>query len=218
MFHLDFDVILTNWPFLLDGLELTLIVTVSVAIGGMLLGTIIALARLAPGMAVRAGAAGYVLLFRSMPLVLVLFWFFFLIPLLVGRPIDGLTCALVAFTLFESAYFCEIVRAGIVSVARGQQAAALSLGLRPAQAFAYIILPQAFRNITPILITQVIILFQDTSVLYLVSLHDFMTNASIVANRDGRPIEMYLLAALVYLVICSAGSQIARSALRRRQA
>jgi glutamate/aspartate transport system permease protein len=163
-------------------------------------------------------AAGYVNLMRSVPLLLVIFWFYFLVPYIgqwmtgADRPIQvgAFVSSFVTFTLFEAAYFAEIMRAGIQSIPRGQVAAAQALGMTYLQTMSYIVLPQAFRNMVPILLTQTIILFQDTSLVYVISITDFMGAASKVAQRDGRLVEMYLFAALVYFVISFLASQLVR--------
>ncbi len=155
---------------------------------------------------------------RALPLLLVIFWFYFLVPYigawLVGsdRPltVGGFTSALVTFTLFEAAYYCEIMRAGIQSIPRGQVAAGQALGLRYFQIMGSVILPQAFRNMMPVLLTQTIVLFQDTSLVYVLSLTDFMGAASKIAQRDGRLVEMYLFAALVYFIICFTLSRLVK--------
>ena len=148
----------------------------------------------------------YVNLIRSVPLLLVLFWFYFLVPLALGRPIGSFYSALIAFVMFEAAYYSEIMRAGIQSVRRGQVQAGQSTGMNYWQIQRYVVLPQAFRNMVPILVSQGIILFQDTSLVYVVSLQDFMTSSSIVAKTEGRLVEMYVFAAFVYFVICLTGS------------
>jgi glutamate/aspartate transport system permease protein len=137
-----------------------------------------------------------------MPLILVIFWFYFLVPYIVGRPVGGFYSVLVAFTLFEAAYYCEIMRAGIQSVKQGQMQAGQALGLSYKQNMQFVVLPQAFRNMTPILLTQAVILFQDTSLVYVVGLHDFLVNAEIVASRENRLIEMFSTVAVVYFILC----------------
>jgi glutamate/aspartate transport system permease protein len=173
------------------------------------LGTLLALMRLSSLAPISLPAAGYVNLMRSVPLVLMIFWFYFLVPY-IGQWITGgsrpmqvgaFMSSLVTFTLFEAAYYCEIMRAGIQSIPRGQVAAAQALGMTYAQTMSYIVLPQAFRNMTPVLLTQTIILFQDTSLVYVLSITDFLGAASKVAQRDGRLVEMYLFAALVYFLV-----------------
>jgi len=158
-------------------------------------------------------AGAYVNLFRSIPLVLVIFWFYFLVPFMLKAMTGDQTItvgpfysALIAFMIFEAAYYCEIIRAGIQSIPRGQVSAAYALGMTYGQAMRYIILPQAFRNMIPLLLTQSIILFQDTSLVYVISLADFLGVASKVGQRDGRLVEMYLFAAVVYLVISYSAS------------
>jgi glutamate/aspartate transport system permease protein len=162
---------------------------------------------------------------RSVPLVLMIFWFYFLVPY-IGQWLTGserpvqvgyFMSSLITFTLFEAAYFCEIMRAGIQSIPRGQIAAAQALGMSYPLTMAYVVLPQAFRNMLPVLLTQTIILFQDTSLVYVLSITDFLGAASKVAQRDGRLVEMYLFAALVYFVISLAASHGVR-VLQRRMA
>ncbi|WP_349370203.1 amino acid ABC transporter permease [Salinarimonas sp.] len=211
----DVDVIVSSLPFLAQGLGLSLLLTVLAALGGIVLAVILALMRLSGFRALRLVSAGYVNFFRSMPLILVIFWFFFLVPLIIGRPVGGFYSALIAFTLFEAAYYSEIVRAGIQSVSRGQVWASYATGLTYAQTMRYVVLPQAFRNMTPVLLTQAIILFQDTSLVFVVSLRDFMTATTIVARNEGRLIEMYLFAAAVYFVICFSGSLYVRRLQRK---
>ncbi len=202
----DTGVIFANVHFLLEGMQLTLILTVIAILGGLLLGTLLALARLSHFRALSFCAGSYVNFFRSMPLILVIFWFYFLVPHIVGRPVGGFYSVLVAFIMFEAAYYCEIMRAGIQSVRKGQVYAGEALGLTYAQNMRYVVLPQAFRNMVPILMTQAIILFQDTSLVYVVGVKDFLVSADLVANRENRILEMFTTVALVYFVICLAGS------------
>jgi glutamate/aspartate transport system permease protein len=203
MTQFDWSVIVRNLPWLWQGMELSLLLTVLACIGGVAVGTALAIARLSPLKVVSTLAELYVDTFRSIPLVLAVFWFYFLVPLLVGHPIGPFYSVLAAFVFFEGAYFSEIVRAGIQSIRRGQISAALATGLSFAQVLRYVVLPQAFRNMAPILLTRCIVIFQDTSLAYVVSLTDFLTAASIVADRDGRPVELYLFVAAVYFTVCS---------------
>ena len=210
----DFDVIQRSLPYLGQGMLFSLGLTALAMLGGIVLGTLLALMRLSRYAVFNAPAGAYVNLLRSIPLILVIFWFYFLVPLVV-RAISGdpyatglgpFYSALITFTLFEAAYYCEIIRAGIQSIPRGQVNAAYALGLTYRQAMTTVILPQAFRNMVPILLTQGIILFQDTSLVYVVGLTDFMGAASKVAQRDARLVEMYLFASFVYFLICLGGS------------
>jgi len=213
--NFDYSVIANSWVYLFKvGMVFTLKLTVLAMLGGVVLGTLLAMARLAPLRILSLPAAGYVNLVRAIPLVLVIFWFYFLVPYIgqwitgASRPIQvgAFLSALVTFTLFEAAYFCEIMRAGIQSIPRGQVQAAEALGMSYWTAMREIILPQAFRNMLPILLTQTIILFQDTSLVYVISVTDFLGAASKIAQRDGRLVEMYLFAAAVYFVISLAAS------------
>lgn len=211
----DTKVIIDNLHFLIEGMQTTLLLTFIAICGGLVLGTILALARLAPFKLLSFVAGTYVNFFRSMPLILVIFWFYFLVPHILGRPIGGFYSVLVAFVLFEAAYYCEIMRAGIQSVRLGQVYAGQALGLTYAQNMRYIVLPQAFRNMVPILLTQAIILFQDTSLVYVVGVKDFLVSADLVANRENRILEMFTVAALVYLVLCLLGSFLVRRLQRK---
>jgi glutamate/aspartate transport system permease protein len=185
-------------------------------LGGIALGLLLAVIRLSRWRAAAALAAIYVNGFRAVPLVLVIFWFYFLVPLALGHAVDALQSALIAFTLFEAAYYSEIIRAGLRSVRPGQWQAAYASGLGYVQALRLVILPQAFRNMLPLMVSQAVILFQDTSLVYVISLRDFMTSASIVATRDNRMVETYLFASVVYFLVCASGSQAAAMLNRRR--
>lgn len=211
----DFEVLWENLPFLAHGMELSLFLAVLATSCGILLGTLLALLRLSSNRLFSLLGTGYVNTFRSLPLILVIFWFYFLVPLAVGRPVGPFYSAAIAFILFEAAYYCEIIRAGIQSIPRGQIDAALATGLSHWQGMRHVVVPQAFRNMVPILITQGIVLFQDTSLVYIVSLRDFMTSASIVAARESRLVELYTFAAAVYLVICYSGSLVVRRLQKR---
>ena len=206
MFELDFSVIPANSSLLWEGIKMTFLLTGLAIVGGIILGTFLALLRIAKIPVLSQFSAAYVNFFRSLPLILVIFWLFFLVPLIVGRPVGAFSSVLVAFILFEAAYYSEIIRAGINSVRLGQLAAARAMGLTYIQSMRYVILPQAFLAMTPILLTQAIILFQDTSLVYVVGLRDFLVSAEIVANRDQRLVEMFLFVALVYFVFCFAAS------------
>src|ERR1700743_3362780 len=220
--NFDFDVIWRSLGYLfLDGMRFTLMLTALATVGGIIFGTLIAMMRLSGSKGIGTIAGLYFDLIRSLPLVLVIFWFYFLVPYvgqwLTGssRPLPGgaFTSSLVTFIMFEAAYFSEIMRAGIQSISKGQPAAAQALGLNYSQTMRYVVLPQAFRNMLPVLFTQMIVLFQDTSLVYVLSIPDFLGAPSKVAQRDGRLVEMYLFAALVYFAI----SCIASLGVRRLQ-
>src|SRR5215831_7599047 len=220
----DFDVIRRSLPYLFyEGMSFTLLLTGLSALGGLVFGTAIALMRLSGYKTLGRIAALYVDFMRSLPLVLVIFWFYFLVPYLgqwltgASRPISvgAFASSLITFIMFEAAYFSEIMRAGIQSISKGQPAAAYALGLTYRQTMRYVVLPQAFRNMLPVLLTQTIVLFQDTSLVYVVSIPDFLGAASKVAQRDGRLVEMYLFAALVYFVISFVASLLVRRLQRR---
>ncbi len=217
--NFDFGVVASSLPYLFgQGMVFTLTLTALAATGGVVFGTLLAMMRLSGVPGLWHAAKLYVELMRSLPLVLVIFWFYFLVPYIgawmTGSPnpiqVGAFTSALITFTLFEGAYFAEIMRAGIQSIPKGQTAAAQALGMGYAQTMRLVVLPQAFRNMLPLLLTQTIVLFQDTSLVYVLSLTDFLGAASKVAQRDGRLVEMYLFAALVYFAVCLAASFLVR--------
>jgi glutamate/aspartate transport system permease protein len=209
----DWSSISRSLPFLWQGMVTTLQITVIAVLIAILIGTLLAMMRLSPNRILSWLAAGYVTVFRSIPLVMVLFWFhLILIPLIAGLLFPGkqlelrFLTALTAFSLFEASYYAEIIRAGILSVTEGQFNAALALGMSRGQAMRLVIIPQAFRRMTPLLLTQAIILFQDTTLVYVISLDDFFRRAYNIGNRDGTLNELILFAGAVYLVICTCAS------------
>jgi glutamate/aspartate transport system permease protein len=216
MYEFDWSSIPGAIPLFGKGMLITLEVTLTAIIIGIVWGTILAIARLGSKPLLAKLAAGYVNLFRSVPLVMVILWFYLIVPqalkALFGDNIGDirLTSALAAFTLFEAAYYSEIIRAGIQSVAKGQVGAGLALGLTPGQTMRLIVLPQAFRNMTPLLLTQAIILFQDTSLVYVIGLSDFFGTAYKVGDRDGRIVELLLFAGAIYFVISFSASQMVK--------
>jgi glutamate/aspartate transport system permease protein len=217
--NFDFDIVLRSLPYLFyDGMTFTLTLTFLATLGGIVFGTLLALMRLSGFAPLSLFAAGYVNLMRSVPLLLVIFWFFFLVPY-IGAWIIGarepvrvgaFLSAAITFTMFEAAYYCEIMRAGIQSISRGQVWSGYALGLNYWQTMGQIVLPQAFRNMVPVLLTQTIILFQDTSLVYVISATDFLGAASKVANRDYRLVEMYTFVAVVYFVLSYAMSALVK--------
>jgi glutamate/aspartate transport system permease protein len=204
---LDYSVVVRNLPYLWTGLQLSLLLAALAIAGGMLLGSILSMLRMSPIRPVAWLALAYVNFFRSVPLILVIFWIYFLVPLLLGRATGPFLSAWIAFTLFETAYYCEIIRAGVQSIPKGQINAGIATGMTRLQAMRHIVMPQALRNMMPILLTQSIILFQDTSLVYVVTLRDFMTSVSTVANQELRLVELYLFAAVVYFAICLTSSR-----------
>jgi glutamate/aspartate transport system permease protein len=209
VYDFDWSSIPGALPFLWQGMKLTLKITVTAVVAGIVWGTVLAMLRLSGSRVLGWLAAAYVNVFRSIPLIMVLLWFFLIVPsvmenlLHLPRPGDTrLTSAMVAFALFEAAYYSEIIRAGIQSVSRGQSSAALALGMTYGQSMRCVVLPQAFRNMIPLLLTQGVILFQDTSLVYVSALADFFGAAAKVGDRDGRMVELLLFAGAVYFVIC----------------
>lgn len=220
---IDFSSITNSWGYILEGVKYTLELTVITAIGGLILGTGLALCRLSTSKILSEFSKLYTNLMRAVPLVLVLFWFFLLMPevlkVLLGLDhpvmIGAEMTAIITFVLFEAAYFAEIMRAGIQSVSKGQMSAAMALGLRYGQTMRYVILPQAVRNMLPVLLTQTIILFQDTSLVYVISGNDFMGAVSKIAQRDGQLVLMYSFAAVCYLTVSVSLSMLVRRLQRK---
>jgi len=210
MGDLDFEVIQRASPYLWKGLQYTLQLTAVAAVGGIFFGTLLAMARLSSAKLVAKAAAGYVNLMRATPLLLVIFWFYFLVPVLLQMMtgadapprIGAERSAYFTFIMFEAAFFCEIMRAGIQSIPKGQVGAAYALGLNYWQVMKLVVLPQAFRNMLPVLLTQTIILFQDVSLVSLLNVTDFVGASVKIAQRDSRIVELYCFVAIVYFVCC----------------
>ncbi|HEY0791042.1 MAG TPA: glutamate/aspartate ABC transporter permease GltK [Chthoniobacterales bacterium] len=221
MYQFDWSSIPGALPYLAQGMLLTLQITCTAVAVGVVFGTLIALARLSPNALLSNLAALYVNGFRSVPLVMVLLWFYILVPGLIQAlfhhpPLDiRLLSAFIAFSLFEASYYAEIIRAGIQSVSHGQVSAGLALGMSRRETMRLIILPQAFRRMVPLLLTQAIILFQDTSLVYVIGLAEFFGVAYRTGNRDGTLVELLLFAGAVYFVICFTASTIVRQLQKR---
>jgi glutamate/aspartate transport system permease protein len=211
---MSLDLAFFNWDlvqgFLLKGLYFSIQLTLIAMIGGIFFGTALALMRLSGKSWLVLPAAAYVNTMRSIPLVMVILWFFLLIPFVIGRPIGAELSAIITFTAFEAAYYSEIMRAGIQSVSRGQVHAGYALGLTYGQTMGKIVLPQAFRNMLPVLLTQTIVLFQDTSLVYAIGAYDLLKGFETAGKNFNRPVEAYLFAAVVYFVICFALSSLVK--------
>jgi glutamate/aspartate transport system permease protein len=211
---MNLDFAFLNWnvvsAFVAKGLIFSVQLTLVAMLGGIALGTLLALMRLSGKKWLVMPAAFYVNTLRSIPLVMVILWFFLLIPLLIGRPMGAELSAIVTFTVFEAAYYSEIMRAGIQSVARGQVYAGYAVGMTYRQTMQLIVLPQAFRNMLPVLLTQTIILFQDTSLVYAIGAYDLLKGFEVAGKNFNRPVETYLAAAVVYFIICFSLSMTVR--------
>jgi glutamate/aspartate transport system permease protein len=210
--NLDFSFL--NWDvirsYVANGFWFSIQLTLIAMVGGIALGTILALMRLSGKKWLEVPATVYVDTLRSIPLVMVIMWFFLIIPFLIGRPIGAELSAIITFTLFEAAYYSEIMRAGIQSVPKGQVYAGYAVGMTYSQTTQLIVLPQAFRNMLPVLLTQTIILFQDTSLVYAIGAYDLLKGFETVGRNFNRPVETYLVAALVYFAICFSLSYLVR--------
>jgi glutamate/aspartate transport system permease protein len=213
MLDFDWSVVWKNREVLWDGLMLSCRLFGIALAGGIFFGTLLALARLSSFKALSMPATGFVNLIRAIPFIMAIFWFYFLTPMIVakltgkqGEAVGPFTSAIVAFIMVESAYYSEIIRAGIQSIPRGQPWAAYALGMNYWQAMGHVVLPQAFRNMIPVMLTQAVILFQDTSLVYVVALKDFLGAASKAGQISGRIIELYLFVALAFFLICFLAS------------
>ena len=206
----DYTVLKPSLPYIWSGLKFSAHLTLVAMSGGIVIGTLLALARLSGVGPLAAAAAAYVNLMRSIPLLMVILWFFLVIPLIIGKPVGAEYSALITFTAFEAAYYSEIMRAGIQSVSRGQEHAAYALGMTYGQTMRLVVLPQAFRNMLPVLLTQTIILFQDTSLVYAIGAKDLLKAAEIAGKNYNRPVEMYLFSAVIYFAICMSLSTLVK--------
>jgi glutamate/aspartate transport system permease protein len=203
--------------YVLKGLVFSIQLTLVAMVGGIALGTVIALMRLSGKPWLAVPAAAYVNTLRSIPLVMVILWFFLLIPLLTGKPLGAEWSAVITFTVFEAAYYSEIMRAGIQSVPKGQVHAGYAVGMSYGQTMQLIVLPQAFRNMLPVLLTQTIILFQDTSLVYAIGAYDLLKGFEVAGKNFNRPVETYLVATVVYFAICFSLSMLVKRLQSRIQ-
>ena len=204
--NLNLDFSFYNWDlihnFIIKGLVFSVMLTIVATLGGIFFGTLLALMRLSGKKFLVLPATIYVNGMRSVPLVMVILWFFLLVPLLIGKPIGAEMSAVITFVAFEAAYFSEIMRAGIQSIPRGQVYAGQAVGMTYGQNMRLVVLPQAFRNMLPVLLTQTIILFQDTSLVYAIGAYDMLKGFEVAGKNFGRPVEAYLAAAVLYFIIC----------------
>lgn len=220
---LDLGVIWRNLPFLMIQGFLgfgnfaggTLRLAIPAIILGFILGIFIGIGRLAPQRWIRLPATLYVEFFRGVPLVMVIFWIWIVVPIVLNRSIPEYSVALAAFVIFEAAYLGEIVRAGIQSVPRGQVEAATAVGLSGTQTMRQVVLPQALKNMIPSLVTQFIVLFKDTSLASIIGFMDLTKAAQVVNNREIRPFELYLFIAVVYWICTYSMSRYARHLEKR---
>ena len=217
MLNLDFAFLTPQVlsSYVLKGFAFSLQLTLVAMLGGIALGTVLALMRLSSKPSLALPAAAYVNTMRSIPLVMVILWFFLLIPLAIGRPLGAEMSAIITFTLFEAAYYSEIMRAGIQSIPRGQVAAGYALGMSHGQTMGLVVLPQAFRNMLPVLLTQTIILFQDTSLVYAIGAYDLLKGFEVAGKNFNRPVETYLVAAVLYFAISFSLSMLVRKLQQR---
>ena len=217
MLNLDFAFLTPQVvsSYVLKGFAFSLQLTLVAMLGGIALGTVLALMRLSSRPWLALPAAAYANTMRSIPLVMVILWFFLLIPLVIGRPLGAEMSAVITFTLFEAAYYSEIMRAGIQSIPRGQVAAGYALGMTYGQTMGLVVLPQAFRNMLPVLLTQTIILFQDTSLVYAIGAYDLLKGFEVAGKNFNRPVETYLVAAVLYFAISFSLSMLVRKLQQR---
>jgi glutamate/aspartate transport system permease protein len=216
---MNIDLSFYSWElirsYVLSGFIFSIQLTVIATVGGIFFGTLLALMRLSGNKWLEIPAAAYVNTMRSIPLVMVILWFFLLMPAILGKPIGAELSAMITFIAFEAAFFCEIMRSGIQSIPRGQIHAGQAMGMTYSQNMRLIILPQAFRNMIPVLLTQTIILFQDTSLVYAIGAYDMLKGFEVAGKNFGRPIETYLAAAVIYFLICFSLSRLVRKLQQR---
>ncbi|WDP84299.1 MAG: amino acid ABC transporter permease [Desulfobacter sp.] len=203
---MDFSVITDNLGYMAGGLFLTFEIAVMAITGGLVWGIVLGLARLSSFRLIYYPASIYIHFFRGIPLILVIFWIYFLVPVFLGRSLGELPAVVLSFILYEAAYFAEIVRSGIQAVPVGQKKAGLATGLRPGQLTLHVILPQALAKMLPALVTHCVVVFQDTSLAYVIGLREFLRRVNLVDAREARSVELYLFAASVYFIICTLGT------------
>ena len=205
-----FDAVAGNITFLLGGFGVTLQLSFFALTGGIALGALVGLGRISKNKWIYRPITLYVNFIRNLPLLLVIFWFYFVMPIIAGRPLNPFLSAVIAFIIFEATYFGEIFRAGYQSISKDLSAAAYSTGMTYTQTARYILIPIAFRRMLPSLITQSIVTFQDTSLAFVIGLQEFVRRTSIVDNLEVRSIQLYGFVAIVFFIFCFIGSKISR--------
>ncbi len=205
-----FDAVAGNITFLLGGFGVTLQLSFFALTGGIALGALVGLGRISKNKWIYRPITLYVNFIRNLPLLLVIFWFYFVMPIIAGRPLNPFLSAVIAFIIFEATYFGEIFRAGYQSISKDLSAAAYSTGLTYTQTARYILVPIAFRRMLPSLITQSIVTFQDTSLAFVIGLQEFVRRTSIVDNLEVRSIQLYGFVAVVFFIFCFIASKISR--------
>ena len=205
-----FDAIINNLPYLLKGFLTNLELAICALAGGIFLGILVGLGRISKNVWVYHSVTVYVNFIRNIPLILVIFWFYFIMPILVGKPMDPFISAAISFVVFEATYFGEIFRAGFQSISRDLVSAAYSTGLTYTQTARYILVPIAIRRMLPSMITQSIITFQDTSLAYVIGLQELVRRTTIVDGMEVRSIQLYSFVAALFFVVCFVGSRISR--------
>lgn len=205
-----FDAVARNFWFLMGGFRVTLQLTLFALAGGIALGMLVGLGRISRNKWIYYPVTAYVNFLRNMPLILVIFWFYFVMPIIAGRPLDPFLSAVISFIIFEATYFGEIFRAGYQSISRDLINAAFSTGLNYSQTARYILIPVAFRRMLPSLITQSIVTFQDTSLAFVIGLQEFVRRTSIVDNLEVRSIQLFSFVAIIFFIFCFVGSKISR--------
>ena len=213
---IDLDVIIRNLPFMAGGLLLTFQLAGMAIVGGLCLGVVLAVMRISGRAWIYYPASAYIHFFRGLPLILVIFWLYFLVPVVLGHNMNEFAAVTVAFIVYEAAYLAEIIRSGIQSVPMGQQYAAAASGLTRIQIMRFVVLPQALANMVPALITHAVVIFQDTSLAYVIGLREFLRRVNLVDAREARSLELYLFAGLVYFCLCSLGSLASRRLEKQR--
>jgi len=203
-----FDAVIRNLPYLMGGFGVTLELTSCALSGGIILGMLVGLGRISRVKWIYYPVTVYVNFVRNMPLILVIFWFYFVMPILVGRPLNPFVSSVIAFIIFEATYFGEIFRAGYQSISRDLINASFSTGMTYSQTARYILIPIAFKRMLPSLITQSIVTFQDTSLAFVIGLQEFVRRTSIVDNLEFRSIELFSFVAIIFFIFCFIGSKI----------
>jgi len=159
----------------------------------------------------------YINILRSSPLLMVMFWTYYTAPMLLGGNVNALYAAMIALTAFEAAYFAEFIRSGLQSVRANQRMAGLATGLKSRQVTFYIVWPQAIKRMLPSLLTQSIIAFQDSTLASIIGVREVVRTTAIINAREVKPIMMYSMLAVIYLILCFCLSRLVKHIEKRNQ-
>jgi polar amino acid transport system permease protein len=201
MYQWNFDMVWGyRWLFV-NGTLVTIGLTIAIVFFGMVVGLIAGIAQISRSPVLRWLSWAYIEMFRLTPLLVLLLWFYYALPIMAGIKLDALPAAIITLSLYGGSFYAEIIRGGIVSIEPGQSEAGLALGMTPGRVMRRIVLPQAIKRMIPPLMNQSIIQFKNTSLVSVLAVPDLLYQGQVVAMDTYRALEVYTLIAAIYVVV-----------------